>query len=83
MLRPLAVLALLLALALGACGDDDVSPSPTRSPTAAPSVTPSPSPTRSPAPGVMFEQLSYVGPDGEIRLSAGVLGIAEEDGMHA
>ena len=67
MLRPLAVLAMILALALAACGGDDgVSPGPTLS--AATTATPAASPRPSPAPGEIVEQLAYVGADGEIRL---------------
>jgi dipeptidyl aminopeptidase/acylaminoacyl peptidase len=65
MMRPLA--ALLALLALAACGGDDgASPSPT--PSAATTATPAVSPRPSPAPGEIVEQLAYIGPDGEIRL---------------
>ncbi len=66
-MRPLAVLAVCLALALDACGGDDGA-APTGSATASATVAPAPSPTPSPTPGTFSEQLSYIGPDGEIRL---------------
>jgi hypothetical protein len=65
-MRMLAALALLVTLALAACGDDDgvTSPTPSPTPSATPASTPSPSATITPP----AEQLSYVGPGGEIRL---------------
>jgi len=66
MQRPLAALALSITLALAACGGDEATPS------ATPSATPGASPTPTVTPAATItptgEQLSYIGPDGEIRL---------------
>ncbi len=64
-MRVMAVLCVALVLALAACGDDDEAGGVTPTPSAAPSATASPvTATGVAAP----EQLSYIGPDGEIRL---------------
>ena len=73
MLRPLAVLALLVALALAACGgDDELSLSPTGSanPTTTGTITASPSPSASPTPtpDTALEQLAYTTLDGALWL---------------
>ncbi len=71
-MRPLAVLAVLLALGLAACGGDDdgASPSSTDSPslTATPWITASSAPSPSPSQDAGLEQLAYIAPDGGLWL---------------
>ena len=64
-MRPLAVLGVLIGVAFAACGGDDGGTSPTGSGTAGPTETPAASTATVTATG---EQLSYIGPNGEIRL---------------